>query len=90
MIPINISQFRGTETQLIPHEFNAYSLTFKLAGYSLHTPGHFTSIIMWKDKLYYYDDLKGTKEQRLRLLRDEDVVGKSGSYAYYFQLLKCY
>ena len=84
MIPINISQFCGTETQLIPHEFIAYSLKFKLAGYSLHTPGHFTSIIMWKDKLYYYDDLKGTKEQRLRLLRDEDVVGKSGSYAYYF------
>ena len=39
---------------------------------------------MWKDKLYYYDDLKGTKEKRLRLLRDEDVFGKSGSYAYYF------
>jgi len=71
--------------QALPMNISVYGNTYELAGYSLHQGNHFTSVMFWNGKSYYYD---GLKKHKLRLIPCD--VGKKlakgfrGSHVYYF------
>ena len=84
MIVINISKLSGAEVLKLPGTIHVYGVHFELAGCSLHSPGHFTAILNWHRKKFYYDDLGATKEQRLVAVSMKKIESLHGSYAYYF------
>ena len=85
VIPIDISAIAGNvAAQILPRAMVIYGIKYQLGGFSLHIPGHFTSIILWHGKEYFYDGLLTTKEQRFVPCKEEHLSGKMGSFAYYF------
>ena len=63
MVPINISNLSPNEIKCLPSVINMFELTYILAGYTLHMPGHFTTVVFWHGSKYYYDGLQKTKRQ---------------------------
>ena len=84
MMVINVSKFSGTEVLKLPKTIEIYGLQFQLAGCSVHSPGHFTAILNWQGKKFYYNDLGATREQRLVPVNMDTIQNLCGSYAYYF------
>ena len=84
MIVINVSKLSGTEVLKLPRTIKIYGLQFQLAGCSVHSPGHFTAILNWQGKKFYYNDLGATKEQRLVPVNMDTMQNLCCSYAYYF------
>uniref|UniRef100_A0A1X7UXJ5 SWIM-type domain-containing protein n=1 Tax=Amphimedon queenslandica TaxID=400682 RepID=A0A1X7UXJ5_AMPQE len=84
IIPISISRLRGSEIMQIPKEILVYGKRFVLGGYSIHSCEHYTAVIYWHNKPYYYDGIKKTKEQRFVAYNPKYIKDKSGSFAYYF------
>ena len=87
MIAVCISDFEGIETNELPAHIKVYGQKYQLRGYSLHTSGHFTAVLIWQNKKYFYDGLKHTKEERLVPMRNEKLQDKTGSFAYYLLLI---
>ena len=83
-IAFNIAPLSHFEIRQLPQKICLYGLVFILAGYSLHTPGHFTSVLSWHGNLYHYDGMQSTKELRFAPLQSSHLHGKNGSHAYYF------
>ncbi len=45
---------------------------YVLAGYSLHRPGHFVSVVYWRGKKYRYDGMGLTNNTRLQAFKQYD------------------
>ena len=84
MVPIDIANLSPNEIICLPPVIKIFQLTYVLAGYTLHTPGHFTAVVVWHGNKYYYDGLRTSKEERLAKLRDFHLQHKNGSFAFYF------
>lgn len=85
IIPVSISNLHGVEIMKVAKELNVYGRKFVLGGCSLYSCDHFTAIIYWHNRPYYYDGLYQTKEQRfLPFNSDYNMVDKEGGFAYYF------
>ena len=84
IIPISISSLHGSEIMQIPRDILVYGKTFVLGGCSIHSYEHFTAVIYWHNKPYYYDSIKKTKEQRFVAYNPKYIKDKSGGFAYYF------
>lgn len=85
IIPINIPSVTGASIQkMIPKAITIYDTEYILAGISLHGSNHFTAIIPWCGKDFYYDGMGTTKERRFAPLNKFLARNRHGSYAYYF------
>ena len=87
MIAVCISEFEGVELNEVPAYIKVYGQNYQLRGYSMHTSGHFTAVLTWQNKKYFYDGLKHTKEERLVPMRNDKLHDKTGSFAYYLLLI---
>ena len=88
MIPVCISNFEGEEVNQLPALIKVYGQKYQLKGYSIHASGHFTAVLIWQNKKYFYDGLRRTKEERLTpLLTNKKLHGRTGSFAYYFIII---
>ena len=83
MIPINIASLSGRHIKSIPQTISIFNVCYKLAGITLNSSNHFTAVIPWFTKEFYYDGIPSTKEQRLIPMKDLLLTDKVGSYAYY-------
>ena len=83
MIPINIASLSGRHIKSIPQTISIFNVCYKLAGITLNSSNHFTAVIPWFTKEFYYDGIPSTKEQRLIPMKDSLLTDKVGSYAYY-------
>ena len=68
----------------LPMTITVFGSTYQLAGYSLHQGNHFTSVIFWNGKKYYYDGLKETDKLRLIPFEKKKFQGFQGSHVFYF------
>lgn len=88
MIPISISSLHGSQIMEISRDIRVYGKKFVLGGCSVHSTskscGHFTAVIYWHNKPYYYDGLQKTKEQRFVTFHKKYIRDKNGGFAYYF------
>ena len=82
MIPVCISNFEGEEVNQLPALIRVYGQKYQLKGYSLHARGHFTAVLIWQNKKYFYDGLRCTR--LTPLLTNKKLHGQTGSFAYYF------
>ena len=70
--------------QALPMTITIFGSTYQLAGYSLHHANHFTALLFWNGKKYYYDGLKESDKLRLIPLERKKLEGFQGSNVYYF------
>ena len=61
--------------QALPMTITVFDNMYQLAGYSLHQGNHFTSVVFWNGKKYYYDGLKDTDKTRLIQFKKQKFVG---------------
>ena len=83
LIPIDIQSCSSKDLINLKAFITIYGLSYQLAGYSLHSSNHFTSVIFWFGKKFYYDGMQ-TKGRRLVPFTETQLCNKTGSYAYYF------
>ena len=87
MIPIQINSFKADQirelTHALPTQISVHGRLYKLAGYSMLRSHHYTAVIFWKGRKYFYDGLGQTDEVRFRPAVDADYFGQEGSYALY-------
>ena len=73
-----------------PEIIIVYGKKFVLGGcmqcinYTRKSCGHFTAVIYWNNKPYYYDGLQKSKEQRFVTFDKRYMKDKNGGFAYYF------
>jgi len=86
VLPFDISNIKPCEFNIMT-DISVYGTTYKLARYSIHQQNHFTSVVYWKGKQYYYD---GMKDKQLVPFNDRRHLKRSmGSYAYFLQSDSC-
>ena len=79
MIPVCLSNFEREEVNHLTALIRVYGQKYQLKGYSLHASGHFTAVLIWQNKKYFYDGLRCTKEERLTpLLTNKKLHGRTG------------
>ena len=86
VLPFDISSIRPSELHMMTN-ISVFGITYQLAGYSIHQGNHFTSVVYWKGKQYYYDGMKSQGKQLIPLNEKRHLKGSMGSYAYF--LVKC-
>lgn len=67
MIPFNIFSFEPQyirTLECLPFEINIHGLSYQLGGYTLHRNYHFTAVIFWRGKKYFYDSLPNNNSSR--------------------------
>lgn len=85
MIPFEIGDIKEDELyDTLPLNITVFGNTYQLAGFTLHQGNHFTCVLFWNGKRYYYDGLKDTEKLRLILFAKDRLKGFQGSNAYYF------
>ena len=89
VIPFNINLFKNDNLKMLnelPHELEIYGKKYVLAGYTLHFPGHYTAIVFWHGKKYWYDGLGSSDALRFRKFRGtrHGFSGYEGSHVFYF------
>lgn len=75
MIPINTSELSGLQCRNLPQGISVFGAVYRLGGFSVHVPGHYSGVIRWH---LYYDGLGATKEQRLQCLKTKNIQHKTG------------
>ena len=83
MIPFNVAQLSGYQCEQLPRVILVFDRIYRLAGYSLHSVTHYTAVINWHGKDFFYNGLGSTNEKRFLELSLEHLR-QQGSYAYYF------
>ena len=83
LIPVDIQSCCSKDLINLKLSITIYGLSYQLAGYSLHSGNHFTSVIFWFGKKLYYDGMQ-VKGRRLIPFTETLLCNKTGSYAYYF------
>ena len=84
----------------LPKGISVFGFVYKLGGFSLNTPGHYTAVIYWHGKEFYYDGLDSTKnkgckfwtetshqQSRVLCILFSEPVDSSNSYLDYLLLL---
>lgn len=59
-IPFNINSFKNENLKMLnelPQQLEIYGRKYVLADYTLHFPGHYTAMVFWRGKKYWYDGL---------------------------------
>ena len=88
VIPFDTSNIKQDELydcmQALPLNITVFGNTYQLAGYSLYRGNHFTCVVFWNGKGYYYDGLQDTDRLRLIPFKRNTLLGFLGSHAYYF------
>jgi len=46
-------------------DISVYGTTYQLVGYLIHQQNYFTSVVYWKGKQHYYDEMKAQDKQLL-------------------------
>ena len=83
LIPVNIASLSGNDIKRVPQSISIFEVKYKLAGITVNASNHFTAIIPWFSKEYFYDGIPSTKEQRMIQFKNSLLRSKVGSYAYY-------
>lgn len=98
VLSFNIAEFSSNsveELTSLPYGISLYGAKYYLAGYSLHMPGHFISVVYWRGRPFMYDGMGTTNFERLKSCANEDEVATFlikrkdfivGSYAYYLPI----
>ena len=68
MIPINVANLSASSLVYLPKVIVVYGKEYQLGGFSMYSTGHYTAVIEWNNKHYFYDGLPSTNEQRLQPL----------------------
>lgn len=71
----------------LPLSVTVYNNHYQLGGCTINIGEHFGSVILWHGRLYYYDGLKSTNQQRLINYNPNMILNLQNwtrSYAYYF------
>ena len=61
---------------MLRNSFIIYEKTYLLAGFTMSSPGHFTAVIFFKGKTFFYDGMGTNDNLRLQLLCDEQLSTK--------------
>ena len=61
--------------QALPLNITVFGNTYQLVGYSLHHRNHFTCVLFWNGKGYYYDGLKDTDKLQLIPFKRNRLAG---------------
>lgn len=79
LVPFSITSLSGKSLLMLPMTITIYRNNYLLGGFSMHRPGHYTSVVVWRGDKYYYDGLS----ELFIPLRDEHLQQQQGSFAYY-------
>ena len=80
LVPFSINSLNGQSLLMLPSTLTIFNKTYILGGFSLHRPGHFTAVVVWRGERYFYD---GLHRQFLPLTDDHLDQHDAGSHAYY-------
>ena len=87
ILPISIEQFKTNLDLLseLPQKVSIYSRCYEIGGYTVHERAtrHFSAVIIWRGKEYYYDGLNDTNSRLQPLCAHQHLEGNKGSYAIY-------
>lgn len=90
VIPISIEAISIQKIHKLPLTFSLYDHQYQLGGCSINTGRHFTSIVVWHGRAYFYDGMKHSRSLRF-IPYNPDILCSGfqlgsyrGSYAYYF------
>lgn len=79
MVPFSITSLRGQSLLMLPVTITIFCNKYILGGFSMHRPGHYTSVVVWRGDKYYYDGL----DELFVPFRDKHLEQHEGSFAYY-------
>ena len=83
LMPIDIQSLSINDIINLKPFLTIYGLPYQLAGYSLNCGNHFTAVVFWYGKKFYYDGMQ-SKGCRLMPFTESQLNNKIRSYAYYF------
>ena len=84
LLPFSIASLSGNSLLDLPITIKIFNKNYTLAGFSMHRPGHYTAVIVWRGKKYYYDGL----HKQFSPLRHEQL-DHDGGFAYYIMDTTC-
>ena len=86
MVPFNIAQYSNNnimELLCLQRQVTLYGTQYILGGYTLNSSGHFTCVVFWKGKEFFYDGLLPESSRLAPLDTSIHFLNKEGSYAIY-------
>ena len=83
LLPIDIQSLSSKNILNLEPFLTVYGNLYQLTGYSLNSGNHFTAVIFWYGKKFYYDGMQKKGCCLIPFVEDQ-LNNKTGSYAYYF------